>query len=159
IGDARALPALIEVGKGSQSFEYAVAAYKLGDSSSLDLIVSKVTSDYSDERSAAVAVLLESRDSRALPALLPLAKPQTSSANSSESSSPAESLKFRLMLAGGLPDEGGEGLAAFKSAEAQRTLVGMIEDPDPQVRAAAVASIGRVLTRSENPESRERALD
>ncbi|MCI0487977.1 MAG: HEAT repeat domain-containing protein, partial [Blastocatellia bacterium] len=124
-------------------WQYAAALYRLGDRSHLDRITAALRSPYRDVRFGALQTLSEFADPRSLAPLLELAKTparkkslsNAPGANGSSSISEEESLGIRFLLA--------RSLGRFEGDEAERALMSLLEDPAPQVRAAAVASLGK----------------
>jgi HEAT repeat protein len=143
IGDRRAAgavrAAISEIGPGQ--WEYAAALYRLGDRDNLNPIIEALASEYADVRQGALSALLEFADSRAVPALLELAR-------SRPAGSPRERFSNRLALA--------TRLSSFDSEDARAALVNMLKDEEPAVRAAAAASLAKAGRGK--PEFSERAL-
>jgi len=131
IGDRRAETAILGANKNSSDWEYAASLYRLGNRDYLDHITVALRSEYADMRFQSLRTLLEFADSRALPSLLELATGQKNSTDSKMSAQ--ESFSIRLLLA--------EGLARFDGAEARAALTKLLEDPEPSVRTAVVASL------------------
>ncbi len=131
IGDRRAETSILGANKNSSDWEYAASLYRLGNRDYLDHITVALRSEYADVRFQSLRTLLEFADSRALPSLLELATGQKNSPASKMSAQ--ESFSIRLLLA--------EGLARFEGAEARAALTRLLEDPEPSVRAAVVASL------------------
>jgi HEAT repeat protein len=125
IGDRRAETAILGANKNSSDWEYAASLYRLGNRDYLDHITVALRSEYADVRFQSLRTLLEFADSRALPSLLELSAASKITAQ--------ESFSIRLLLA--------EGLARFDGAEARAALTKMLEDSEPAVRTAAVASL------------------
>jgi HEAT repeat protein len=145
IGDKRAADRLLTAANGSDDLAYAVAAYRLGNSSFLDRVAAGVGSEYADERQEAVEALLEGKDRRAVPVLLPLTKPGAPRLKSQE-----ESYRYRLLLAAGL-----EG---FEAEDAGLALLPMLRDPADEVRTVAVKSISGRARRSPGKEFVEQSM-
>ncbi|MGA9771432.1 MAG: HEAT repeat domain-containing protein [Blastocatellia bacterium] len=129
IGDRGAETAILGANKNSGDWEYAASLYRLGNRDYLDHITVALRSEYADIRFQSLRTLLEFADTRALPSLLNMAVPQ----NVASKISAQESFSIRLLLA--------EGLARFDGAEARSALTGLLEDTEPAVRTAAVASL------------------
>ncbi|HKS40776.1 MAG TPA: HEAT repeat domain-containing protein, partial [Blastocatellia bacterium] len=125
IGDRRAETAILGANKNSSDWEYAASLYRLGNHDYLDHITVALRSEYADVRFQSLRTLLEFADSRSLPSLLELSAASKITAQ--------ESFSTRLLLA--------EGLARFDGAEARAALTKLLEDSEPAVRTAAVASL------------------
>ncbi len=132
IGDRRAETAILGANKDSGDWEYAASLYRLGNRDFLDHITIALRSEYADVRFQSLRTLLEFADSRALPSLLELSAPQKANPAASKMSA-QELFSTRLLLA--------EGLAGFDGAEAQAALTKLLEDTEPAVRTAVVASL------------------
>ena len=145
IGDKRAREQVVSAAKTVDDLQYNIAAYRLGETVTLDRVADAIASEYSDQRVRALEALIEFKDERALPVLLALLKPVAPG-----SSKAVESLRFRLLLA--------DGLAGFHAAAAQNALLGMTEDPAPQVRIASIASIGRIVRETESEDFRQQSM-
>jgi HEAT repeat protein len=133
IGNKRAEGSILSAVKNSDDWEYAAALYRLGNRDYLEQIIVALRSPYADIRLSSFQTLLEFADSRALPQLIGFAAKKESGANVKMSAE--ESFSIRLLLA--------EGLARFNQAEAQASLAKLLEDDEPQVRAAAISTLAK----------------
>lgn len=145
IGDKRAANAVRDVASeaGPDQWEYAAALYRLGDTESLDRVTAALASDYADVRRNALKALLEFRDDRALPALLPLTQ-------STGTGSTRDGVGIRVDLA--------NGLVGFSNQQARAALINLLDDPEAIVRAASVASISKVCREQTKNDFPDRAL-
>ena len=137
IGDTRAAVAIREAFATTteEDWEYAAALYRLGDREQVERVASGLASEYADARLSTVQTLLEFADTRSLPSLLRFAKPLNLDGQPANTSSKAESLSVRVLLA--------RGLASFDSEQARVGLLALLEDAGPEVRALASASLAK----------------
>ncbi|HEY6333754.1 MAG TPA: HEAT repeat domain-containing protein, partial [Blastocatellia bacterium] len=118
------------------SWEYAVALYRLGNHDHIDMVISALKSTFPDTRAGALQALTEFGDNRATSALTDLAHPGGDSAGSSGADVAGEPFRLHLVTA----------LARINDGKARAGLIGMFDDPDPEVRAAAVTGLAASLS-------------
>lgn len=138
IGDRRATPviekALGKLGDASfDAWQLAAALHRLGNRDFLSRISEVLKSEFADTRRAVFTTLIDLADSRALPAMLEMAR--------SRESDPT----LRLALA--------RGLARFEGEEASAALIALLDDREPHVRVAAVESLAAIERFSRNSGS------
>lgn len=143
IGDKSAASALQSAAAEvpADQWEYFAALYRLGNRDYLDRVTAALRSDYADTRQNALKTLLELGDNRALPALLSVASIGTTK---------QEAFSTRIALA--------RGLAGFEGEEPRIALINLLSDPEPDVRAASVASLVRVSLLDPRSDSAGRSL-
>src|SRR5262249_48123476 len=141
IGDSRAVDPVESAFKeaGDDTFEFAVALYRLGNRDHVDVIDQGLKSQYLDQRVEALAVLSESADPHALDALVEAAS-RGSGRPTIASSAPAPlQPELRVQLA--------KVLGMYSEPKARDALISLLSDSEPEVRAASVDALAVMNTR------------
>src|SRR5262249_54831075 len=124
-----------------------------GDHDQLERVTAALKSPYGDTRGQALAALSEFADARAVPALVELTKPSATKAVIEKAAAAGGSsegrARMREMEAASLRYEIAGALARFDNDEAREGLVSVFADPQPEIRAAAVASLASSATKSQ----------
>ncbi|HEU4389993.1 MAG TPA: HEAT repeat domain-containing protein, partial [Blastocatellia bacterium] len=130
IGDKRAAASVeAEFEKaGDDAWRYAAALCRLGKPEYLNRLTPALKSPYRETRAEAFASLMDLADPRSLPDLV-----EALHGASPDQSGSAEAISLRVAFA--------RGLVRFEGTEARDALIALTADPEPAVRASAVASL------------------